>query len=325
MWGFVFDDDTEGVVFGKIVQNFVGAPSDNQTARTKSTANPVKVKKTKSVKSTSSTTHGTSKGMSLPSVPSIFKSPGAGASASTPALGNTVTPSRSQTRRAEGVRSSRILQISAPIPIPSSSVGASTTSLDVNSGVKRNPLIRNPASSVSASSLGLQRTTTTLPPSTVGKGSPAPVPRVPVPKTKSPKVKSAAETRRRKTDPHPGQRDHRPRISRSMISLPKISSFVHVSHIGFDKDGGFEWSEGIDPTWMEVLGELEGRRENGRQKSLPRLSSDQRRQYGSFGSVGFAQVETVDRGSDRSTGGRFAGFKKFVGPAVGRGGCVGCV
>ncbi|THV05722.1 hypothetical protein K435DRAFT_619392, partial [Dendrothele bispora CBS 962.96] len=66
------------------------------------------------------------------------------------------------------------------------------------------------------------------------------------------------ETQNRTRRPLPNTNTRGSRVSRSMISLPEISSFVHVSHIGFDKYGFFEWSEGIDPAWIEVLGELEG-------------------------------------------------------------------
>ncbi|KAL0946229.1 hypothetical protein HGRIS_012488 [Hohenbuehelia grisea] len=43
------------------------------------------------------------------------------------------------------------------------------------------------------------------------------------------------------------------RISPSMISVPSFSTFVHVSHIGINKEGVLEISEGLDPIWRTVL------------------------------------------------------------------------
>ncbi|KAG5644688.1 hypothetical protein DXG03_007988 [Asterophora parasitica] len=38
-----------------------------------------------------------------------------------------------------------------------------------------------------------------------------------------------------------------------MVSLPSPNSFVHVAHVGLNKDGVIEASQGIDPSWKAVL------------------------------------------------------------------------
>ncbi|KAG5639757.1 hypothetical protein H0H81_000037 [Sphagnurus paluster] len=38
-----------------------------------------------------------------------------------------------------------------------------------------------------------------------------------------------------------------------MVSLPAPNSFVHVAHVGLNKDGVVEASEGIDPSWRALL------------------------------------------------------------------------
>ncbi|KAG6895825.1 hypothetical protein C0992_012270 [Termitomyces sp. T32_za158] len=39
----------------------------------------------------------------------------------------------------------------------------------------------------------------------------------------------------------------------SMISLPAANSFVHVAHVGLNKDGIIEATAGIDPSWRAIL------------------------------------------------------------------------
>jgi Wiskott-Aldrich syndrome protein len=46
-------------------------------------------------------------------------------------------------------------------------------------------------------------------------------------------------------------------LSTSMISTPK--AFVHVSHVGINEKGVVEASEGLDPVWATLVGELKGR------------------------------------------------------------------
>ncbi|KAF7965627.1 hypothetical protein HWV62_44854 [Athelia sp. TMB] len=43
------------------------------------------------------------------------------------------------------------------------------------------------------------------------------------------------------------------RIDRSTISPPKLSSFLHVSHVGFDAKGAVQASKELDPAWGAVL------------------------------------------------------------------------
>ncbi|KAG1883872.1 actin regulatory protein [Suillus subluteus] len=47
------------------------------------------------------------------------------------------------------------------------------------------------------------------------------------------------------------------RIDKSMISGPAAGSFVHVAHMGYDPEKGFN-STNIDPSWTAFLNELEG-------------------------------------------------------------------
>ncbi|RDB19730.1 Wiskott-Aldrich syndrome 1 [Hypsizygus marmoreus] len=42
-------------------------------------------------------------------------------------------------------------------------------------------------------------------------------------------------------------------ISPSMVSRPTPNSFVHVAHVGLNKEGVVEASKGIDPSWAAVL------------------------------------------------------------------------
>jgi len=49
----------------------------------------------------------------------------------------------------------------------------------------------------------------------------------------------------------------------SMVSLPTPNSFVHVGHVGLNKDGVIEASKGIDPSWKAVL-EGHSLRDHGR-------------------------------------------------------------
>ncbi|KAG5723887.1 Wiskott-Aldrich syndrome like protein [Termitomyces sp. T112] len=42
-------------------------------------------------------------------------------------------------------------------------------------------------------------------------------------------------------------------IQPSMVSLPTPNSFVHVAHVGLNKDGVIEATAGIDPSWRAIL------------------------------------------------------------------------
>lgn len=46
---------------------------------------------------------------------------------------------------------------------------------------------------------------------------------------------------------------NRTSIQPSMISLPAANSFVHVAHVGLNKDGIIEATAGIDPSWRAIL------------------------------------------------------------------------
>lgn len=43
-----------------------------------------------------------------------------------------------------------------------------------------------------------------------------------------------------------------------MISSPAPDSFRHLGHVGVNKDGIFEVSEDIDPSWKEMIMKLQG-------------------------------------------------------------------
>jgi len=43
------------------------------------------------------------------------------------------------------------------------------------------------------------------------------------------------------------------KLDRSTISPPKLSSFLHVSHVGFDSKGAVQASKDVDPAWGTVL------------------------------------------------------------------------
>ncbi|KAF8893041.1 hypothetical protein BD779DRAFT_1610000 [Infundibulicybe gibba] len=49
-----------------------------------------------------------------------------------------------------------------------------------------------------------------------------------------------------------------PPIQRSMISAPKLDSFVHVAHIGVNQEGVLEASQGLDSAWKGILANLQG-------------------------------------------------------------------
>ena len=42
-----------------------------------------------------------------------------------------------------------------------------------------------------------------------------------------------------------------------MISSPAPDSFRHLAHVGVNKDGIFEVSKDIDPSWKEMLTKLQ--------------------------------------------------------------------
>ncbi|KAF9467126.1 hypothetical protein BDZ94DRAFT_1156655, partial [Collybia nuda] len=46
-------------------------------------------------------------------------------------------------------------------------------------------------------------------------------------------------------------------ISPSMVSAPTPNSFVHISHVGINKEGDVEASPGIDPSWKTTLSGLQ--------------------------------------------------------------------
>lgn len=46
-------------------------------------------------------------------------------------------------------------------------------------------------------------------------------------------------------------------ISLSMVSAPTPNSFVHVAHVGINKQGAIEASKGVDPSWKAVLSGLQ--------------------------------------------------------------------
>ncbi|KAG7095628.1 hypothetical protein E1B28_006352 [Marasmius oreades] len=46
-----------------------------------------------------------------------------------------------------------------------------------------------------------------------------------------------------------------PRITSTMISLPRSSSFAHLGHIGLNRDGEVERSESVDPSWARMINE----------------------------------------------------------------------
>jgi len=47
-------------------------------------------------------------------------------------------------------------------------------------------------------------------------------------------------------------------ISRSMISSPAPDSFRHVAHVGVNANGLFEATKSLDPSWKEMLTQLQG-------------------------------------------------------------------
>jgi Wiskott-Aldrich syndrome protein len=47
-------------------------------------------------------------------------------------------------------------------------------------------------------------------------------------------------------------------ISRSMISSPAPDSFRHVAHVGVNAKGVFEATKSLDPSWKEMLTQLQG-------------------------------------------------------------------
>jgi hypothetical protein len=168
-----------------------------------------------------------------------------------------------------------------PLPLPSflkSTASASNSALVPGNGtpgkVSAGSSLRVTQPAASTSSLDLRRITSTLPPSVASN-------------TFKP-LKA---------------RNLRSKISHSMISLPEVSSFVHVSHIGFNKDGCFEWTEGIDPKWTQVLGELQKK--------------------GTHNTGGRGNFAVEDTGTPQLGGGMT--LKRFVGPAAIRSGCTGCV
>lgn len=42
-----------------------------------------------------------------------------------------------------------------------------------------------------------------------------------------------------------------------MVSAPTPNSFIHVSHVGINRQGNVEASPGIDPSWKNVLSGLQ--------------------------------------------------------------------
>jgi len=50
-----------------------------------------------------------------------------------------------------------------------------------------------------------------------------------------------------------------------MISAPTPHSFLHIAHVGLNKDGAIDISEGLDPSWGAALG---GYRDAGSKKMM---------------------------------------------------------
>ncbi|ESK97029.1 proline-rich protein [Moniliophthora roreri MCA 2997] len=46
-----------------------------------------------------------------------------------------------------------------------------------------------------------------------------------------------------------------PTITPAMISMPRTNSFSHLAHIGLNRDGEVEGSEGVDPSWTRIVTE----------------------------------------------------------------------
>ncbi|KAF5365240.1 hypothetical protein D9758_005406 [Tetrapyrgos nigripes] len=185
-------------------------------------------------------------------------------SGSTPkARGRTIASSVKQTRSTRSTKSNKSLTTSKGLPLPSFFKSSASTSALVTGDGSSSKI------PVTTKSRAAQRTTSS---------------------SDQQRLATATNTRKPLNAQNP-----RPKISQSMISLPEVSSFVHVSHIGFNRDGYFEWTEGIDPKWTQVLGELETRGAHN----------------GSRGNLA----------SPRLGGGMT--LRRFMGPAAIRSGCVG--
>ncbi|KAF8065161.1 hypothetical protein FPV67DRAFT_1419032 [Lyophyllum atratum] len=81
-------------------------------------------------------------------------------------------------------------------------------------------------------------------------------------------------------------------ICPSMVSLPTPNSFVHVAHVGMNKDGVIEASKGIDPSWKAVL-EGHSLRDHGR---LPPKTAEP--EPVSFGEGFWRDLETGNTAND---------------------------
>ncbi|KAF8062239.1 hypothetical protein FPV67DRAFT_1421804 [Lyophyllum atratum] len=86
-------------------------------------------------------------------------------------------------------------------------------------------------------------------------------------------------------------------ICPSMVSLPTPNSFVHVAHVGMNKDGVIEASKGIDPSWKAVL-EGHSLRDHGRLPPKTAVPEPK-----SFGEGFWRDLETGNTANDSTTTG----------------------